>query len=180
MESILTAEGSLALAISALAVVLGWRFTLPVRGRDLGGLAVYVVAVGVTFAAAHGLVPRAGALEAGPAARLAGGALMILGLALAGASFKARLQAGRGRLATAGPYARIRQPLHLGLALVLAGHLLRLPSSAGLLATAVALLSRAITAAAEERDAAAAFGAEWEAYARATGAVVPRPGRGGR
>ncbi len=173
MDSILTAEGSLALAISALAIVLGYRFTLPVRGRDFGGLVVYVVAVAVTFAAAHGLVPRAGAVEAGPAARLLGGALMILGLALAGASFKARLQAGRGRLATGGPYARIRQPLHLGLGLVLLGHLLRLPSSAGLLATAVALASRAFTAAAEERDAAASYGAEWKTYARRTGAVVP-------
>jgi protein-S-isoprenylcysteine O-methyltransferase Ste14 len=174
VDAILTAEGSLALAISALAIVLGWRFTLPVRGRDLGGVAVYAVAIGVTFAAAHGLVPRAGAVEAGPAARLAGGALVILGLALAGASYKARLRAGRGRLATAGPYAWIRQPLHLGLGLVLVGQLLRLPSQAGLLATAVALVSGALTAAAEERDAAAAHGAAWDTYARATGAVVPR------
>lgn len=179
MDAILTAEGSLALAISALAIVLGWRFTLPVRGRDLGGVAVYAATLGVTFAAAHGLVPRAGALEAGPAARLVGGALVILGLALAGASYRARLRAGRGRLATAGPYAWIRQPLHAGLALVLLGHLLRLPSSVGLLATAIALASRALTAAAEEHDAAEAFGAEWAAYARATGAVIPRSGRAG-
>ncbi len=177
MGGVLTAEGSLALAISALAVVLGWRFTLPARGRELGGLAVYVLTLAVTYTAAYGVLPRSGAVDAGPGARLVGGALMILGLALAGASYKARLQVGRGHLATGGPYARIRQPLHVGLALVLLGHLLRLPSSVGLLATAIALGSQALTAAAEERDAAAAFGAEWEAYARRTGAVLPRPGR---
>ncbi len=177
MGAVLTTEGSLALAISALAVVLGWRFALPARGRDLGGVAVYALALGVTYAAAYGLLPQGGAVEAGPAARLVGGALMILGLALAGAAYKARLQAGRGRLAVVGPYARIRQPLHVGLALVLMGHLLRLPSSVGLLATAVALASQVLTAAVEEREAAAAFGAEWEAYARRTGAVLPRSGR---
>ena len=180
MGGVFTAEGSLALAISALVVVLGWRFTLPARGRDLGGLAVYVLALGVTYAAAYGLLPRSGAVEAPPAARLVGGALMILGLALAGGAYRARLQAGRGHLTRGGPYARIRQPLHLGLALVLLGHLLRLPSSVGLLATAVGLASQALTAAAEEREAAAAFGAEWETYARRTRAVLPRRGRTSR
>lgn len=58
--------------------------------------------------------------------------------------------------------------------MVLLGHLLRLPSSAGLLPTALALASYAFTAAAEEREAAARFGDAWVAYARRTGAVLPR------
>ncbi|ACL67571.1 conserved hypothetical protein [Anaeromyxobacter dehalogenans 2CP-1] len=174
MESLLSAEGSLTLAISALAIVLGYRFTLPERGRDFAGILVYVAAIAVTLAAAYGFVPRAGAVDPGLAGRIPGGLLLVAGFLLAGASFRARLEAGRGRLATGGPYARIRHPLYLGLGMVLAGHLLRLPSSAGLLSTALALASYGFAAAAEEREAAARFGAEWEAYARRTGAVVPR------
>ncbi len=177
MESLLSAEGSLTVAISALAIVLGYRFTLPERGRDFAGLLVYVAAIGVTLAAAHGLVPRAGAFEPGLALRVPGSLMLILGIVLAGASFRARLEAGRGALATGGPYARVRHPLYLGLGLVLVGHLLRLPSSAGLLPTALALASYAFTGAAEEREAAAKFGGAWEAYARRTGAVFPRLAR---
>lgn len=176
MESLLSAEGSLTVAISALAIVLGYRFTLPERGRDFAGLLVYVAAIGVTLAAAHGLIPRAGAIEPGLASRLPGSVLLIAGFVLAGASYRARLEAGRGQLATSGPYARVRHPLYLGLGLVLVGHLLRLPSSAGLLPTVLALASYVWTGAAEEREAAARFGAVWDAYARRTGAVVPRRG----
>ncbi len=176
MESFLSAEGSLTVAISALAIVLGYRFTLPERGRDFTGLLVYVAAIGVTLAAAHGLVPHAGAIEPGLALRAPGSLLLILGFVLAGASYRARLEAGRGALATGGPYARVRHPLYLGLGMVLLGHLLRLPSSAGLLPTALALASYAFTAAAEEREAAARFGDAWVAYARRTGAVLPRRG----
>ncbi len=177
MDSLLSAEGSLAVAISALAIVLGYRFTLPERGRDFGGLLVYVAAIGVTLAAAHGLVPRAGAVAPGLALRALASVLLIAGFLLAGASFRARLEAGRGALATRGPYARVRHPLYLGLGMVLVGHLLRLPSSAGLLPIALALASYAFSGAAEEREAAARFGAAWEAYARRTGAVVPRRAR---
>ncbi len=177
MDTLLSAEGSLTVAISALAIVLGYRFTLPERGRDFGALLVYVAAIGVTLAAGHGLIPRAGAFEPGLALRIPGSMLLIAGILLAGASFRTRLEAGRGALATRGPYSRVRHPLYLGLGMVLVGHLLRLPSSAGLLPTALALASYALAAAAEEREAAARFGRAWEAYARRTGAVFPRPVR---
>lgn len=177
MESVLSAEGSLALAIAALVVVLGWRFTLPERGRDFAAALVFVAAVALTFAAGRGLVPRAAPWSAGVALRLLGAAMLVGGLALAGASFRARLRAGRGRLAVLGPYARLRHPLYAGLGLALVGHLLRLPSQLGAVLTVIALAQYAWLAAAEERDARAAFAAEWEAYAARTPALLPRPRR---
>jgi protein-S-isoprenylcysteine O-methyltransferase Ste14 len=103
----------------------------------------------------------------------------VAGLLLAGASFKARLLAGRRALAATGPYARLRHPLYVGLALVLAGHLARAPSRAGALAVLVALGQYAWLALVEERDARAAFGAAWDAYAARTRAVLPFPRGGG-
>jgi protein-S-isoprenylcysteine O-methyltransferase Ste14 len=177
VESVLTPEGSLALAISALVVMLGWRFTLPVRGRDFAGVVVYIAAIAVSFAAGRGLLPGGGPVAAGPVARLGGAALLVAGLLLAGASFKARLLAGRGHLAEAGPYARIRHPLYAGLALVLVGHLLRLPSRAGALAVTIALVQYLWLGMVEEREARAAFGAEWDGYALRTRALLPLPRR---
>ena len=174
MESVLSTEGSLALAISILAIVLGYRFSLPERGRDFAGVAGYVLAIAVTFVSAHWFARAARATDLGPAWRYAGDASLVIGLLLAGSSFRARLVAGRGRLAATGPYARIRHPLYLGLGLALLGQLLRLPSAAGLVCTLLALGGYLWAGAAEERDAAAAFGAEWRAYAQRTGAILPR------
>jgi protein-S-isoprenylcysteine O-methyltransferase Ste14 len=178
VESVLSAEGSIALAISALTLVLGWRFTLPERGRDFAGILVFAAAIAVTFAAGRELIPHAGAVTPGPATRLAGGALLVAGLMLSGASFRARLVAGRGRLVEGGPYARVRQPLYLGLGLALVGHLLRLPSQVGTLATAIALVQYIWLATVREREARASFGRAWEEYAARTPAVLPLPRRG--
>jgi protein-S-isoprenylcysteine O-methyltransferase Ste14 len=175
MESLLTPEGSLALAIAALVVVLGWRFTLPERARDFGGVLVFVAAVAVTLLAGRGLLRGAEPVAAGAVARIGGAAVLVAGLLLGGASYRARLVAGRGALATAGPYARLRHPLYVGLALALAGHLARAPSRAGALAVLVALGQYAWLALVEERDARAAFGAAWEAYAARTRALLPFP-----
>src|SRR5512138_1800792 len=107
MSAQLTPEGTLALAIAVLEVVLGWRFTLPERGRDLGGFLTYAVAIGLGFTVSRGLVPAFTPLPASLAMRLTGAALLLVGLVVAGASSKARLLAGRGKLATTGPYARV-------------------------------------------------------------------------
>ena len=89
--------------------------------------------------AGRGLVPASPPLSAPLAMRVIGAAALLIGLFLAGSSSKARLLAGRGRLVTGGPYARLRHPLYLGLSLVLAGSLLRAPSAAGALAAALAV-----------------------------------------
>lgn len=131
MTELLTSEGLLALAIAVLELVLGWRFTLPERSRDLLGFGGYAAAVAIGFLAGRGHVAASPPWPAPLALRLAGTALLLGGLFLAGASSKARLLAGRGRPATTGPYARIRHPLHLGLTLVLIGGCLRAPSALG-------------------------------------------------
>jgi protein-S-isoprenylcysteine O-methyltransferase Ste14 len=173
VESLLSPEGSLALAIAALLAVLGWRFTLPERGRDFAGVLVFVAVVALTFAAGRGLIPGTGAVVAGPLLRLGGAALLVLGLLLAGASFKARLRAGRGRHPEVGPYARIRHPLYAGLTLVLVGHLLRLPSQVGALAVLAAVAQYVWMGTVEEREARGASDPSWEAYARRTPALLP-------
>jgi len=175
MSELLTPEGSLALAIAALQLVLGWRFTLPERGRDVAGFLLYAAAVGLAFAAGRGLLPASPPLAGALPLRLAGAALLLGGLALAGASQKARLLAGRGALATSGPYGRLRHPLYVGLALVLAGGVLRAPSAVGAAAAAIAVAHYAWLALREERAARDVFGAEWRTYARRTRAVVPIP-----
>jgi len=175
MSELLTPAGSLALAIAALQLVLGWRFTLPERGRDVAGFLLYAAAVGLGFAAARGLLPGSPPLGGALALRVGGAALLLGGLALAGASQKARLLAGRGALATSGPYARLRHPLYVGLALVLAGGVLRAPTGLGVAAAAVAIVHYAWLALREEREAREAFGEEWRRYARRTRAIVPIP-----
>ena len=177
MSELLTPEGSLALAIAVLEIVLGYRFTLPERGRDLGGFLTYAVAIGLGFVAGRGLVPGSPALSVPLPVRVVGAALLVAGLFLAGASQKARLLAGRGRLATAGPYAWLRHPLYAGLSLVVMGSLLRAPSAVGAVAAAVALAQYGWLGGLEERDALRTLGGAWTEYASRTRAVLPRAPR---
>ena len=125
MESVLTAEGSLGLAITALVIALGWRFMAPNRGREFGAAFLYATSAALVFAAGRGIVPGARPVAAGLPLRLVGACLLVGGLLLAAASFRARTTAGRTHLAVGGPYARLRHPLYIGLGMVLVGHLLR-------------------------------------------------------
>lgn len=175
MSALLTPEASLALAIAVLEIVLGYRFTLPERGRDVGGFLVYAVAIAVAFAAGRGLLPASPPLAAPLWMRIIGAVLLLVGLILAGASSRARLLAGRGRLATSGAYARLRHPLYLGLSLVLAGSLLRAPSAAGAMAAVLAMAHYVWLGTLEERDSARTFGAAWTDYRSRTRAALPLP-----
>jgi protein-S-isoprenylcysteine O-methyltransferase Ste14 len=177
MSELFTPEGSLALAIAALEVVLGYRFTLSERGRDLAGAFTYVVAVALGFAAGRGLIPASPPMSVPFALRIFGGAVLLAGLFLAGASSKARLLAGRGRLVTVGPYAYLRHPLYVGLTLVLVGGLLRDPSAFGGLAAAAAVAQYVWLGVIEEREAGAAFGSAWSDYAVRTRAILPTTSR---
>jgi len=174
MTSLLTPEGSLALAAAALLVVLGWRFTIAGRPRELLGVLGFVLAVAITLAGALDLVPGSPVRPAPFPVRLAGAALLVGGLLVAGASFRARRAIGHGALCTGGVYARLRHPLYLGLGLALLGNLLRTPNLAGAVAVGFALVLSAWLARLEEREAAAVHGGPWESYAAMTPRLWPR------
>lgn len=81
------------------------------------------------------------------------------------------------RLATTGPYARVRHPQYVGFVIIMFGFLLQWPTLPTLVIFPVLLWVYARLARREERDARAEFGAEYERYAAKTPAFFPRLGR---
>lgn len=97
------------------------------------------------------------------------------GFLLISAAWRVLWQAQRdGRLATEGPYARVRHPQYAGFTLVMAGFLLQWPTIPTLVMFPVLALVYRRLAAAEEREVAAAFGPAWDRYAAATPRFIPR------
>ena len=82
-----------------------------------------------------------------------------------------------GRLATEGAYAWIRHPQYLGFILVMFGFLLQWPTLLTLLMFPVLVIMYVRLARAEERDAIATFGADYETYKRRVPGFIPRLGR---
>lgn len=109
---------------------------------------------------------------------LASGVLIAAGFILLATAWDVLYTAQRAaRLATSGPYARVRHPQYLGFVLIMLGFLLQWPTLITLalfplLATMYARLARR-----EEREAAATFGAEYARYAARTPACFPRLGQ---
>jgi len=79
-----------------------------------------------------------------------------------------------GALATTGPYARVRHPQYLAFLLIVLGFLLQWPTLITLAMFPVLAFAYVHLARREECEAAAAFGAQWEAYARRTPGFIPR------
>ncbi len=77
-------------------------------------------------------------------------------------------------LATAGPYARIRHPQYVAFILVMLGFLFQWPTILTLAMFPVLVWMYVHLARTEEREAQAAFGREWDAYAAQTPAFIPR------
>jgi protein-S-isoprenylcysteine O-methyltransferase Ste14 len=78
------------------------------------------------------------------------------------------------RLATTGPYARVRHPQYLGFILIMAGFLFQWPTLVTLMMFPVLVVMYARLAHREEREALAEFGSAYEAYARTTPRWIPR------
>jgi protein-S-isoprenylcysteine O-methyltransferase Ste14 len=83
-----------------------------------------------------------------------------------------------GALATSGPYARLRHPQYAAFVLIRVGFLPQWPTLVTLVMFPILVIVYVRLARREERDAAAAFGTQWEDYARATPAFIPRWGAG--
>jgi protein-S-isoprenylcysteine O-methyltransferase Ste14 len=83
-----------------------------------------------------------------------------------------------GRLATGGPYARLRHPQYLGFILIMVGFLLQWPTIPTLLMFPVMLLVYRGLAIREEQEVRRRFGTEWDRYAAGTPRFILRR-RGG-
>lgn len=78
-----------------------------------------------------------------------------------------------GRLATTGPYARIRHPQYVGFVLILTGFLLQWPTILTLAMYPVLIWMYLRLSRSEEAEARARFGAEYDAWARQVPAYLP-------
>ncbi|WP_149536720.1 methyltransferase family protein [Siccirubricoccus phaeus] len=112
------------------------------------------------------------------------GALHILSYAFIGGGFvllssawKVLYRAQRAhRLATTGPYERLRHPQYVAFIAIMFGFLLQWPTLLTLLMFPVLVGMYVHLARAEEREARREFGAEYDRYAAAVPAWFPRPG----
>ena len=174
-----------AVIVAAWLVVLGDNLVLAAQGvrratdtrRYALGIALVValVAAGVVLERASG-----GRLAASPVLgglgmlAAAGGALLHVSARRAiGAAWSTRPDEPT-RLVEDGPYAIVRHPLYLGLALLGTGSMAAhpsLPTIAGGLGLLVGLTSKIVR---EERAMASTFGSRWEAYRRRVPPLIPR------
>jgi hypothetical protein len=138
MDVLTSPAGSLAIAVSALLLVMGFRLARPVRTREWLAIAAYAGAMVAQTLGAIGFIagPR---VAPGLGLRLVGLAALVIGLLLAGSSSRARRRAATGATAAV-PQARTVDPVYAGLALILVGQLVRGPSRAGAISVAVAVL----------------------------------------
>ena len=81
------------------------------------------------------------------------------------------------RLATSGPYARIRHPQYAGFLLIMVGFMLQWPTIPTLLMFPVLVFVYWRLAIGEEGEVRKAFDAEWDAYAARTPRFIPHWGR---
>jgi hypothetical protein len=139
MDALTSPAGSLAIAISVLLLVMGFRLARPARTREWMALAAYA---GALFAQTLGAVGFLGGPLAAPGTpqRIAGAAVLVAGILFAGAPSRARRRAAARAAAARAPEARSFDPVYAGLALVLVGQLLRGPSRPGAISVAVAVL----------------------------------------
>lgn len=82
------------------------------------------------------------------------------------------------RLATTGPYARVRHPQYLAFVLIMLGFLLQWPTLLTLLMFPLLVWMYVRLARSEEADSVRAFGRDWEAYVARTPRFIP--GIGGK
>ena len=100
------------------------------------------------------------------------------GFWLLSASWRVLYQAQRAhRLATTGPYARIRHPQYVGFVLIMLGFLVQWPTLVTLVMFPVLVTMYALLARREEIESEATFGDAWRAYAKRTPRFIPRIAR---
>lgn len=104
-------------------------------------------------------------------------AFIIAGFWLLAAAWNVLYQAQREhRLATTGPYARMRHPQYAGFVLIMFGFLLQWPTLVTLVMFPILVFMYAHLAKREEREVTAEFGETYARYAARTPRFIPRPG----
>ena len=78
------------------------------------------------------------------------------------------------RLATTGPYARVRHPQYIGFALIMTGFLLQWPTLVTLVMYPILLVMYALLGKREEREMLAQFGDDYRRYVDSVPAYIPR------
>ena len=102
-------------------------------------------------------------------------ALLLVGFWLVLASRRAYDQARRiNRLATGGPYARIRHPQYVGFICISLAAFLRWPTAVMAITLPVVAIACVVLARREERKAELRFGDEYRRYSTRTPAFIPR------
>jgi len=102
-------------------------------------------------------------------------ALIGAGFWLLAVSWKYLYEAQRAhRLATSGPYARVRHPQYIGFVLIMTGFLVQWPTVVTLAMYPVLVFMYARLARREEQDMAAQFGHEYREYAARTPRFLPK------
>jgi protein-S-isoprenylcysteine O-methyltransferase Ste14 len=105
--------------------------------------------------------------------------LLVAGFWILSSAWRVLYAAQRaGRLATTGPYARIRHPQYVGFILIMLGFLVQWPTLPTVLMFPVLVTMYMRLARREERDAHDASGRLWEEYAVTTPAFWPQRRRG--
>ena len=104
---------------------------------------------------------------------------MVAGFMLLARAWPPLYEAQRAhKVATTGPYARIRHPQYVAFVLVMFGFLLQWPTLITLILFPILLVVYARLARSEEKDALAEFGEEYRAYRERTPAFIPSLGAG--
>ena len=101
--------------------------------------------------------------------------LIVLGFWLLASAWKVLYAAQRAhRLATTGPYARVRHPQYIGFVLIMTGFLLQWPTLVTLAMFPVLVFMYWRLARREEKDAREAFGEAYRRYEEDTPAFLPK------
>jgi protein-S-isoprenylcysteine O-methyltransferase Ste14 len=114
---------------------------------------------------------------------IASNILIVLGFMLLASAWRVLYQAQvqvQHRVATTGPYARIRHPQYVGFVIIMFGFLLQWPTVVTLLMFPILLVVYARLARQEERDSIREFGAEYDRYRAGVPAFIPELGHHGR
>ena len=166
--------GFSAFVVALFTEMYGYPLTVYLLSGPLGGV---VPGVDLSHNAGHlwtDLIGWKGDPHVSPF-HLASYAFILGGFWLIAAGWKRLLAAQKaGRLATDGPYGRLRHPQYLGFILIMVGFLLQWPTFATLAMFPILVVVYRRLAIREERDIRERFGEAWLSYAGATPRFVPR------